>query len=238
MTKWNIWMFRFFQSISIIDFLLWMKNETIIWQCLKKFSDANKLLESQGSLIVCFPRRQPWGYATDLHHSSVNNSMHSAHSKCSASVFSKEFSCVYNSGLRMDIGLNTCRNSSTVNYVKNSKLSRSYILIGWYYLWVTKENLYYQSDQWSKLSWSDTMFCLVWSGSTRFAQVCLSHYLGKEMMVVSFTGKCCSNLKQVVTCMFLIRILWPNRGPCYTDSWYFQNYLTITGKITVKCNNN
>ena len=114
LTKWNIWIFRFIQSISIIDFLLWMKNETIIWQCLKKFSDANKLFEGQGALIVCFPKRQPWGYATDLHHSSVNNPMHSAQSKCSASVFSKEFSCVYNSGLRMDIGRNTWKNSSMV----------------------------------------------------------------------------------------------------------------------------
>ena len=48
--------------------------------------------------------------------------------------------------------------------------------------------------------------------STRFAQVCMSQYLGKEMMVVTFTGKCCSNLKQFVTCMFLIWILWTNRG--------------------------
>ena len=86
----------------------WDYNMTV------KFSDANKLFEGQGSLTVSFPRTKPWDYATDLHHSSVNDSMQSAHSKCLASVFSKEFSCVDNSGLRTDIGLNTSRNSSMV----------------------------------------------------------------------------------------------------------------------------
>ena len=63
-----------------------MKNETKHDSVLKRFSAADKLFEGQGSLIVCFPRRKPWAYATDLHHNLVNNSKISAQCKCSASI--------------------------------------------------------------------------------------------------------------------------------------------------------
>ena len=79
---------------------------------------------------MCFPRRQPWEYATDLHHSSVNNSKHSANSKCSASVFSKEFGCVYNSGVKNGYSTKHLKKFKYSMYKTQNFLDHTYSLDG------------------------------------------------------------------------------------------------------------